>query len=157
MRHHRRRRHRRRGMQLHPVAWILIGAFVVLAYFVVVEKSPPQKLVGLVSDSSGETSSTPTPVTEEGLIARANTANTLYWAVVDGATLVKCTDAIRIMTDAVRRGTEKFGHKPSANNQRVNIRDSIKKYLEETDDIQGAIERIEFYEDLTKRLEKACF
>ena len=130
---------------------------MVVTYFVVVEKSPPQRLVGFVSDSWEEASSTPTPVTNEGLIARANTANTLYWAVVDGATLDNCRDAIRVMTDAARRGTEKFGHRASTDNQRVNIRDSIQQYLEETDDMQGAIERIEFYEDLTKRLEKACF
>ena len=74
-----------------------------VVYFVVVEKLPPQKLAGAISDMWEEPSSTPRPVTEEGTIDRAYTSNELYWAIVDAATLDNCRDAIRVRFSASSR------------------------------------------------------
>ena len=101
----------------HPLVWIAVGAVIVAGYFVVIEEAPPKKLVALVSESSdsisgdpAEPDATPTPITKEALLARADFLKSTLSSVEHVAAEAECTAAVKIVADASREIREKYGY-----------------------------------------------
>ena len=155
----RRRRYRRswsgggRRARIHPLIWIVIGALLASAYFIVIEKSPPQKLTALVSDSWGEVSSTPTPVSKDAVLGRADVLNELYWATLQASW--NCTAAVGILSDFAREVGDKYGFSTNRDTS-GNVRTAIQGFLDRGGSPQEAWERLDLIDDLTKRIERAC-
>ena len=143
----------RRGTGLHALVWFALGVLAAAGYFIMIEEASPQKLASFVSELGGP-SGTPTPVTEDAVLGRAETLNDIYWATLLAAS--DCTAAVRILSDFTREMGEKYGFSTDRNASGGNLRVAIRGFLDRGGDPQEAWKRLDYIDDVTKRIERAC-